>query len=60
MTVQVLAGRREGVDGRYVLLYSVAGRRGCVLAVNGPAATLDEAKTVTEAIMNSVRPLKKQ
>lgn len=60
VTMQVLEGRRNGAPHRYIFLYFVAGKHGYVLAVNGPSATLDGAKNVTEAIMNSVRPLPKK
>ena len=59
VTLQILTGRRNGVDHRYVFMYFVVKNHGYLLAVNGPADTFDQAKSVTEAIMNSVRPLKK-
>lgn len=58
LTTQVLRGRRNGVDHGYVFVYFVVQKHGYVLAVNGPAATLDKAGPLTAAIINSVRPLK--
>ena len=46
--MQVFEGRRGGVEHCHVL------------TVNGPTATLKQARNVTLTIMNSVRPLEKK
>lgn len=58
LTMQTLRGRRNGVEHGYVFVYFVVQNHGYVLTVNGPAATLGQAGKVTDAIINSVRPLK--
>ncbi len=58
LTKQTLRGKRQGVEHRYVFIYFVVQKHGYVLAVNGPAATFEQAGKVTDAIIQSIHPLK--
>ena len=58
LTMQALHGKRQGVEHSYVFIYFVMKNHGYVLAVNGPAATFEQAAKVTDAIIQSIRPLK--
>lgn len=59
LAMQTLHGKRRGIDHGYVFIYFVVKKHGYVLAVNGPADTLEPAGKVADAIVRSVRPLKK-